>query len=73
MDRDELLPQLARAASTAIRAFESLPQTSTNVAALRLLGAAIENFYDRGYSEADLMRAGYAIMRAREEAILSDG
>lgn len=72
MVTDEFLPQLARAASTSIRAFESLTPSSKSVAALRLLGASIENFYDQGFSEADLMRAGYRIMRARERTILGD-
>jgi hypothetical protein len=67
----EDLPQLARAASASIRAFESLPKNSPRAAALQLLGAAIENFYDHGWFAEDIVELAFRIDSDRREADLS--
>lgn len=58
-------PQLARAALTAINAFEQLPRTLPRRAALQLLGVAVENCSEQGITEGDMLEVIYRIMTER--------
>lgn len=69
---DERKSQLARAGAVATRAFESIPGNSKNAAALQMLGVSVRSFYELGYDQSDLMRAGEAIWRAWAKEMLDE-